>query len=792
MDSRGPDFHPMGVTQLEPRSVRPSVLIGLGEGGERIAFQVIDWLGKTYIELKELIGFLRLDVDGLHPLDSAPASSSSPTKPLRREEGFALLQEFREEAVRLLAETLRKINLRPVTRKVEQIGYRVQPGTDIYLVGSLEEAFTRTIIPDATILLEEAYRSWKGLTLSLILVLPSEDVILGDEEEIAKLRILFKNLKEHLAGLAKAKFQTVSIDYCYLIDWFSLDSAQQGEGVAAAFLAFLISSGLSGDPSYEELKLTNLRETWAVPKARALCSGIGYSAYVLPIESLIRYCTYKLGASIIGKGLRGEPVEEEEYSSSLERVMVHTGLLKEEKPRKAEPLAVRLMADSGLDPHRILSDLKRDEEGQPLVVTLDPKEMYAVPQEELADRILSLDAFFGRNEMPKYQKQMESRMAEIKERAQTLLADTVDLCITTLPRGLQTARDLVKRLSERVARGMEEEEKVPHIPDLNAYRRQLETAILNCPRRGAVMARFFLLALFEAYVIPFLYALLYPEPNLLTRLILVIGVVLLNAVLAAGIIFLAESRVARAHRDFIEAVTEKYETIIDHWARHHRKSIQQAILDCLEREEEALSAWEKVLNDAQEALLEGTTERYIPTANETSLVKEGDYETWYDERVTWEATDLTEEYLRAADLSKWREATFSSLQNSVYEFCLSKCRGAFEDISLERYLVENRWDLREVMKDMEAWAKPLLHYGRHLTRAEIPLKILAVTDAGDTIMNRETTGRADIHLVSTHDRERLSYFHTVHAIALEDLDIVRLLRKVGRQMTNAPHHLPRG
>jgi hypothetical protein len=83
------------------------------------------------------------------------------------------------------------------------------------------------------------------------------------------------------------------------------------------------------------------------------------------------------------------------------------------------------------------------------------------------------------------------------------------------------------------------------------------------------------------------------------------------------------------------------------------------------------------------------------------------------------------------------------------------------------------------MKDMEAWAKPLLHYGRHLTRAEIPLKILAVTDAGDTIMNRETTGRADIHLVSTHDRERLSYFHTVHAIALEDLDIVRLLEEGG-------------
>lgn len=756
-------------TQPEQLPVCPSLLIGVGEGGRRIASRVTSTLDRVHPKLQGVIGFLRLDHEGLHPLDLSP--SVPITKPLSQEEALALLQGFHEEATSLLGENLRRVHRLAVRREVERAGYRVQPGTDIYLTGSLEEPFSRVMIPAVTTLLEGAYRSWRDVTLSVLLVLPSEHVLWGGEEGTSQLRAMFEDLKRYLAGP-----EDVPIDYCYLIDWSSLDSAQQGEEVAAALLTLVVNSALSSNSSYEELKLLNLREASALPGAGGLCSGIGYSAYVLPIESLIRYCAHRLGASLIEKGLQGEPAEEE--YSTLERMLVHTGLIREEKERRAEPLAVRLMVEGGLGPDRILSDLKRDEEGRPLRVAFDPKEMRDVVPEELIDRILSLDAFFGRNEIPKYRKQMEKRKAEIEERIQTLIADLVDSCITTLPRGLQTARDLGKRLSEKTAEEMEREEQVPSIPDLDGYCQRLEEAILHRPRWGAVIARFFVLALFEAYVIPSLYTLLYPEPSSLIRSILIAGVVFLNVLLAAVIIFLAESRVSRAYGDFIGAVAEKYEIIIDHWARRYRKSVQEAMLDCLEGEKKALSAWENKLKETQEVLLEGAEgERYTPHPMEISLVENDDYQTWYDQRVTWKVADLTEDYLRVADLGQWREATPSSLRNSVYEFCLGKCRNAFERISLERYLVESQRDPRDVMEGLEAWAKPLLRYGRRLTKAEIPLKILAVTDAEDTIMNQEAVRRSNALLVSTGDRERLSYFHTVHGIALEDLDIVRLLRE---------------
>lgn len=752
-----------------PRTaVRPSLLIGLGQAGRRTASGVMEELDRTHPRLAELVGILSFTEEGLRPLNRrTPIPSPSTDGAVSEEETPDGLNDGPPSAGALLRESLRAVHRASVYRHLTEAGYTIQPGTAVYVAGSLGEAGASSLLLTLASLVGEACSDRRDLTVTLTMVLPADDMPaegLEADQPVAELG----RLVSASADVATAR----PIDYCYLIDPFHLDRPEQAEGILAAFLALLLSSGLATDPRYEELRLVGLRESAGPAGSGGLCSGIGYSALVLPLGHLTRYCAFRLGAHLVAEGLRGLPAGGN-GRGLLEKVLVHAGLLGEGRTLPTSPLVVRLLGDNSLERAQVLSELKRDADGQPMRVAFEPREMLGVPREELVDRVLSLDAHFGRNAMPRYRQQMEVRAGEIQKRARGCIAEAVDLCVATAPAGLQVARSLVKRLTARITEEMEAVEDAPYGPALRFHRQELERAILSCPRRGAVLVLYSLLALVEAYVVPILYVLLYPTPDRRTTLVLVAGLILVNALLAAWAVFLGERRLAAAHRDFIVAVADKYEILIDHLARRHCKEVQEAVLSALEEEERALARWDGVLEDAEVGLHKAAAgERFVPGPLETTLLADEDYDSWYRRYVVWDTRDLAEEFLATADLSRWREMTDSSLRTTVSTFCLDRCRCLFEAVDLERHLVEQSRDPAAVVEELETWARPLLHYSRRLTQAEMTLKALGVTNARETIMNPEATGRTDLILVSTADRERLSCFHTVHGVALDDLDVV--------------------
>ncbi len=708
--------------------IAPTLVFSAGAIGGRIVDHAMAYLADSHASLSGIVRHIRLTDDGwLDAGTTAEAASvrgpGQPVEILRGAE--AIVQNPR------LALTSR------------HSAYTLLPNLECYLVGSLSEEHVAEQLEAAMGIIGSTFGQGKHVTITCVLEIASAQAPAAS----ASARAIAATGLTH-AGLFLRSTARRGADHAYLICYENRDgrpmlSASDAETVAALYLVTWWTSSVRSDPRLVSVDDWDREQLPGVPT----CDGLGCASVYFPQARLERYCSKRLAAELVRDGLLSPNPRADEQQ-------LHRSV-----PLGWEHAVLQLLADK---------------QGQP--VNFDAYlELGRVRNEDLGDRLMSLDALIGRTRLEPVLEGMRMRADALHTAAAREVDSLVDGAITAAVGGTLSAEAFLVNLQQEVQdlRNNPRVSTPDDVPDLAAARREVEERVAACPRRSVVAVRTFLLALALGYGTTALLRAL-PDPWPTFALGLGVACAVLAVATTVWLILASEARVVNARNEFLMALRAKYASVGAMWAN---KLWGEALAGLAEHAQVTLDhvvqwrvALETLSADLQIAALEAAAdppESQLEVAVVSGTTFGACFSTMDADRV-----QLARDWLQVSQrvLTDWRENSVEAVSESLQAFTRTRFEEILGEQSVEAHLRPPNagMDEGEAVSFLRTRSAPWLRYAAARSRPQ-DRDVLVVDRATQTSLGDENYLPPSVVIASSGDASRVTYVATVHGVALDEL-----------------------
>ena len=794
----------------------PSVVIGIGYFGREV-LAALDLAGTTRPYVADHVGLWagpdgwRQEWTGEPALDSWPAAA-------------AWWQTHGDTG----GKTLQTAILEALNSSGMNLGT-----LDIYLVAHINDPFGRELWMQVLSAVRAAYVPFSDHLFTLILATDSPSFPLLTPLEA---RSILDNLDSLAAELLKSTNERElpgRVGWCYLVDTLDIhgsplkawqggpaakrtdtkirDSATLQAHTVAEFIA-LLSAGLGRNQAYQRTSLASLSRDLRNRAPAAWVSSFAAGSLVLPIPLIAeRACddlAHRLLASfIIGGDMPGDLPA-------------------------AQKLRTRWLAECTLDPCALRSRISRDQGGQPLVFPTEPPSVKQIPDERLVDHLLNWDTLlWGR------WSHRDGAPAQMTRNADGLLAEADGWLTREMEELLQheVGGARLGTLFVREAElGLEEERQKPDsptpaekhwlsallarlrpappdptmMPDLDAKRRKLETALCRRLNRRAVWVR---ASLSGATLVSFAWAAYlaisqaidwngltarwvdpsYSQP---LDLAILVGLCWILASLAGWLHWhRSESAIHRATDRMITAIRRKYRALMERALRVERERVYAQLQAALSEWTGAVKRRRATLDEAVATLKDRLSCELdpAPLLTEQSLVALPDWPSLAPHAEPAADRGLAERFLNVPGRPHWRTELGTELAAALQRFTSSELSAWFAGLNLGSWAEQpgNPGPMSVLLDDLRSHLRPAWPLSRQeragivarLPRSSAPGRqrtaitlSLALDYVGLPAGVKRQSGR-ELELkrgedaFSTGKFGRLAFISTLHALELERL-----------------------
>ena len=790
----------------------PSVVIGIGHFGHEV-LAALNLAGTTRLHVTDHVGLWAGPDGWSQEWTDEPALDTWPA-------AAAWWQEHGDAG----AQPLQTAILEALKRSGMDLGTLT-----IYLIAHINDPFGRELWMQVLSAARAAYVPFSDHLFTLILATDSPSFPLLTPLEA---RSILGSLDVLAAELLKSADEHESpgrVGWCYLLDTLDIHGsplkAWQGEPAAkgaeteirdsstlqahmvAEFIA-LLSPGLDKSQAYQRTSLASLSRDLRNRAPAAWVSSFAAGSLVLPI-----------------------PLITERARDDLAHRLLTNFIIRRDMPGDlpaAQKLRTRWLAECTLDPRALRSRISRDQGGQPLIFPVEPPGVKQVPDERLVDHLLNWDTLlWGRwshREGPPGQmaRNADGLLVEadgwLTHKLEELLQHEVGgarlgaLFIREAELGLEEERQKPDSptpaekhwLSALLARLRPTPPDPTMMPDLEAKRRELESALCHRLNRRAVWMR---ASLSGAALVSFAWAVYlvlsqaFDWNGLAARwvdssfsqpldLALLVGLCWTLATFAGWLRWhRSESIIHRATDRMITAIRLKYGALMERALRAERERVYAGL-------QAALVAWTGVVKSQRATLDEAVatlTDRLsceldpAPLLTEQSLVALPDWLSLAPRVESAADRGLAERFLNMPARSNWRVESGTELAAALQQFADTELAAWRAGLNLESWATQpgNPGLLSKILEGLRPHFRPAWPLSRReragivarLPRASTPSSQNGATTLSLSVdfvglpasaQSRSGLERAE-DTFSTGEFGRLAFIPTLHALELERL-----------------------